>query len=63
MLSPGDTPVRLNLQDGWIICVVKLDFWVPQFSCVDVHHDWSVAWGLSCRSHTHNLLVAPPERA
>lgn len=63
MSSPGNTPVRLDLEDGGIVCIVELDLWVPQLSSVDVHHDWGCAWGLSCWGHTHYLLVAPPERA
>lgn len=62
MSSPGDTPVRLDLEDGGIVCVVELDLWVPQLSRVDVHHDGSGAWGLSRRGHTHYLLTAPPGR-
>lgn len=63
MFSPGNTPVRLNLEDGGIICVVELDLWVPQLSRVDVHHDRGRAWGLSCRGHTNYFLVGSPERA
>lgn len=58
---PGDAPVRLDLEDGRIICVVELDLWVPQLGRVDVHHDWSCARGLSRRGHAHNLLVAAPD--
>ncbi len=61
--SPGDTPVRLDLEDGGIVCVVELDLWVPQLSRVDVHHDRGGAWGLSRRGHTHYFLAAPPGRA
>lgn len=57
---PGDTPVGFDLEDGGIICIVELDLWVPQLSSVDVHHDRGGAWGLSCRGHTHYLLVASP---
>ncbi len=61
--SPGDTPVRLDLEDGGIVCVVEFDLWVPELSSVDVYHDRGGARGLSCRGHAHYLLVAPPGRA
>lgn len=38
--SPRNAPVRLDLEDGRIVCVVELDLWVPQLRRVDVHHDW-----------------------
>lgn len=57
---PGDTPVRLNLEDGGIFSVVELDFWVPQLCSVDVHHDWGGAWDLPSWRHTHNLFALPP---
>lgn len=38
-ISPGDTPVGLDLQDGGIVGVVEFNLWVPQLSGVDVHHD------------------------
>lgn len=60
MSSPGDTPVRLDLEDGGIIRVVELDLWVPQLGRVDVHHDRGGAWGLSRRGHAHYFLAAPP---
>lgn len=60
---PGDAPVGLDLEDGGIVRVVELDLRVPQLSRVDIHHDRGGTWGLSRRSHTHNLLVAPPRRA
>lgn len=59
--SPGDAPVRLDLEDGGIVCVVELDLWVPQLGGVDVHHDWSGAGGLSRGGHAHYLLAAPPD--
>lgn len=61
MSSPGDAPVRLDLEDGGIVCVVELDLWVPQLGRVDVHHDRSCAGELSRWGHAHNLLVAPPD--
>lgn len=60
--SPGDAPVRLDLEDGGIVCVVELDLWVPQLGRVDVHHDRSRARDLSRRGHAHDLLAAPPDR-
>lgn len=60
--SPGDTPVRLDLEDGGVVCVVELDFGVPQLSRVDVHHDRGGPRGLSRRGHAHYLLAAPPGR-
>lgn len=62
MSSPGDAPVRLDPEDGGIICVVELDLWVPQLGRVDVHHDRSCAGDLSRRGHAHDLLGAPPDR-
>ena len=59
---PGNTPVRLDLEDGRIICVVELDLWVPQLSRVDVHHDWGGSWDLSCGGDTYHLLATPPGR-
>ena len=59
---PGDTPIRLNLEDSGIICIVEFDLRIPQLSRVDVHHDWCGARGLSGRGHTHYLFVAPPGR-
>lgn len=61
--SPGNTPVRLNLQDGRIVCVVEFDLWVPQLSRVYVHHDRGGTWGLSRRCYTHYFLATPPGRA
>lgn len=58
--SPGDAPVRLDLLDGGIVCVVELDLWVPQLSRVDVHHDRGGAGGLSRRGDAHYLFAAAP---
>lgn len=59
--SPGDSPVRLDLEDGGVIGVVELDVWVPQLGRVDIHHDRGCAGDLSRRGHTHDLLVASPD--
>lgn len=58
---PGNTPVRLNLEDGGIIGVAELDLRVPQLCGVDVHHDGCGIRGLPSGGHTHYLLAAPPE--
>lgn len=63
MSSPGNTPVRFNLRNGRIICVVEFDFRVPQLCRVNVHHDWGGTWGLSRRGYTHYFPATPPGTA
>lgn len=58
---PGDTPVRLDLQDSRVFCVAELDLWVSQLSSIYVHHDRCLARGLACWGYTYYLLGAPPE--
>lgn len=58
---PGDTPVRLDLEDSRIFCVAELDIWVSQLSSIYVHHDRCLARGLACWGYTHYLLGIPPK--
>ena len=59
---PGDAPVRFNLEDGGVVCVVELDLGVTQLGGIDVNHDRGVACGLACRRHPHYFPGVPSER-
>lgn len=59
---PGNAPVRLNLQDSGVFCVVKLDLGVPELSVVNVHQNRHAASGESGGGYTHNLTSISPEQ-
>lgn len=57
---PGNAPVRFNLQNSGVFCVVKLDFWVSELCVIDVHQDWGTARGQSSWCNAYYLTGIPP---